>query len=156
MVGTEASGARSESDEKVRWRPGRRAARGGDEDMIPVDDVGTGVGYLERSSVRIPANGALDGEVWGDSRATRFAGRGSGGEDESGSKAGSRAGTSEAGRFTPATDGTSPLDERGRGSMAVMGEWWAWTHGGGAGTDLETRRRDLVTVDGHTRWKRGG
>lgn len=49
MVGTEASGVRSESVDWARDTPGRRvrAWRGGEEEMMPVDEVGTaGVGYL--------------------------------------------------------------------------------------------------------------
>lgn len=59
--------------------------------MIWVDEVGTGVGYIEaaRSS----------------SRATRFWGRGRDGEELNGSNAGSN----EAGRFTPATGATELL-----------------------------------------------
>ena len=40
-------------------------------------------------------------------RATRFAGRGSDGEDDTGSKAGKRVGVDSAGRLTPATGGIS-------------------------------------------------
>lgn len=44
MVGTADRGVRSEFDDvKVR----RDAIRGGEEDMIWVDDVGTGVGYVD-------------------------------------------------------------------------------------------------------------
>lgn len=55
--------------------------------MIPVLEVGTGVGYLRK---------ALD-------VACRFVGRGRPGEEERGSKAGSKDG---AGRFTPAVEGS--------------------------------------------------
>jgi hypothetical protein len=48
--GTVANGARSEKVEIVRCRPGRRVfgPRGGEEEGMRVDEVGTGVGY-ERS-----------------------------------------------------------------------------------------------------------
>lgn len=87
MVGTVDSGVRSDAvGIKVRRETGRGiATRGGDEDMIWVDEVGTGVGYIETMP-------------W-SSRATRFCGRGRVGEELNGSKAGSK----DAGRFTPAT-----------------------------------------------------
>ena len=47
MVGTAERGARSEKVDRVRWNAGRRDIRGGEEDgMIPVEDVGIGVGYF--------------------------------------------------------------------------------------------------------------
>lgn len=58
--------------------------------MIWVEEVGTGVGY--------------ETMPW-FSRATRFCGRGSVGEELNGSKAGSN----EAGRFTPATEAVELL-----------------------------------------------
>jgi hypothetical protein len=60
------------------------ATRGGEDDNMAVDDVGTGVGYVT-SSLK--------------ASRLRFGGRGSVGE-ETGSKAGSRA---AAGRLLPAT-----------------------------------------------------
>lgn len=57
---------------------------GGEEVGTKVEEVGTGVGYVE-----IPPS---------DSRARRFTGRGRVGEDVNGSNGGS----SEAGRFVPA------------------------------------------------------
>lgn len=61
------------------------ATRGGEDDRMAVDDVGTGVGYFTSSS-----------------RASRlrFGGRGSVGDEENGSKAGSRV---PADRLLPAT-----------------------------------------------------
>ena len=47
IVGTVAKGARSESAETVRVKPGRLrvgGALGGDEDSTSVEEVGTGVG----------------------------------------------------------------------------------------------------------------
>lgn len=83
-VGTADKGLRSEPAEKVRRVEDRAAATpGGEEDIIWVDEVGIGVGYFETAG----------------SRATRFEGRGREGDELKGSKAGSR----EAGRFTPAT-----------------------------------------------------
>lgn len=58
------------------------ARRGGDELIIPVVEVGIGVGYLVYPAPLPP----LFGEHW------RFAGRGKPGEDERGSKAGRRLG----------------------------------------------------------------
>ena len=65
------------------------AIRGGEDVRIAVDDVGTGVGYVTSSS-----------------RASRFrfGGRGSVGDEENGSKAGSR---DTAGRLLPASGGPS-------------------------------------------------
>lgn len=95
--GTVASGARSEKAESVRCKPGQRVpgSRGGEDEGMRVEEVGTGVGY-ERSL------NAFDGDAW----AKRLIDRGNCGDDE-GSKAGSREG---AGRFTPATG------ETGRGT----------------------------------------
>lgn len=76
-AGTADRGARSEV---VRARPGRR---GGELERMPVDEVGTGVGYLRCA---FPV-------FW------RFNGRGRAGEEERGSNAGSNDG---AGRLVPA------------------------------------------------------
>lgn len=48
IEGTAESGARSESVETVLTRPRRDVLgfRGGDDESIPVEDVGTGVGYF--------------------------------------------------------------------------------------------------------------
>ena len=47
MVGTAERGIRSEKVDTVRWSAGRRDIRGGEEDgIIPVEDVGIGVGYF--------------------------------------------------------------------------------------------------------------
>ena len=44
----------------VRSRPGRDGGRfGGDDDRMPVDDVGTGVGYCRLEEARTPPVGAL-------------------------------------------------------------------------------------------------
>lgn len=47
--GTLQSGDRSETVDWVLWIRGRRAdgSRGGDDEGIAVEDVGTGVGYLD-------------------------------------------------------------------------------------------------------------
>jgi hypothetical protein len=60
--------------------------------MIPVVEVGTGVGYFCIACSRAE----------GEDRACLFEGLGRPGEDEKGSKAGSNVG---AGRFTPIADG---------------------------------------------------
>jgi hypothetical protein len=44
-AGTVDKGVRSEFDDDVKVR--REAIRGGEDDMIWVDDVGTGVGYVD-------------------------------------------------------------------------------------------------------------
>lgn len=95
MEGTVESGVRSENVESVLESPRRRVRGncGGDEEITPVEDVGIGVGYSCFSLY-------FDGET----RATRFAGRGSDGEEENGSNAGSNDG---AGRLTPATGETT-------------------------------------------------
>ena len=67
------------------------ARRGGEDDNMAVDDVGTGVGYVT-SSLR--------------ASRLRFGGRGSVGEDDNGSKAGRR---DAAGRLLPATGDPSIL-----------------------------------------------
>ena len=48
IEGTVESGARSETVETVRARPGRHVLEigGGDDESMPVEDVGTGVGYF--------------------------------------------------------------------------------------------------------------
>lgn len=98
IVGTVERGVRSDA-----VKNGRREAftRGGDDDMIWVEDVGTGVGYIA--------------VIARSSRATRFWGRGRGGDELNGSKAGSR----EAGRLIPAA-GAFELLLGGEDSM--MGE----------------------------------
>lgn len=87
----------------MRCSPGLEDwARGGDEDKMPVLDVGIGVGYFEN------ALGA---------RACLLAALGRPGDDESGSKGGSNEG---AGRFTPATRDGEEVDAGGSiGSSAV-------------------------------------
>lgn len=55
IAGTADKGARSRAAEKDRGMAGREAATpggGGEEDMIWVDEVGTGVGYVETSGSR--------------------------------------------------------------------------------------------------------
>jgi hypothetical protein len=99
-VGTADKGARSDAAEKVRRVDARTAAiPGGEEDIIWVEEVGTGVGYVDTAG----------------SRATRFCGLGREGDELKGSKAGSR----DAGRLTPAA-GASELLE-GDKSMIVEG-----------------------------------
>ena len=51
IEGTAESGARSESVETVLTRPGRHVLGmcGGDDESMPVEDVGTGVGYFRVS-----------------------------------------------------------------------------------------------------------
>jgi len=73
-VGRSDSGARSDSDDRVRCRPGRR---GGDDGRMPVEDVGTGVGYDSCWSSM-----ALNLRLLGSP----------GGEEENGSNAGNREG----------------------------------------------------------------
>lgn len=48
MDGNAARGARSEKPDSVLARPGRRVlgSGAGGDDIMPVDDVGMGVGYL--------------------------------------------------------------------------------------------------------------
>ena len=72
---------------------------------MPVEEVGTGVGYLCFPS-RYLSGERLIPEREGDSHATRFNGRGSGGDEEYGSNAGSKEGTG-AERLTPALGETS-------------------------------------------------
>jgi hypothetical protein len=99
-VGTADKGARSDAAEKVRRVDARAAAiPGGEEDIIWVEEVGTGVGYVDTAG----------------SRATRFWGLGREGDELKGSKAGSR----DAGRLTPAA-GASELLE-GDKSMICRG-----------------------------------
>jgi hypothetical protein len=93
IVGTVESGARSEREDCVRCNPGLgRVIRGGDEDRIPVVDVGIGVGYFWYAASR------CDGEK----TACLLEGRGKAGEEDRGSKAGNNEG---AGRLTPAVAG---------------------------------------------------
>ncbi len=63
---------------------GLACARGGDEDIIPVVEVGIGVGYFVYAAADLVGEHIL------------FDGRGKPGEEDNGSKAGSRDG---AGRF---------------------------------------------------------
>lgn len=91
MVGTAERGALS-IDDWVRCRPARACAAGGEEERIPVVDVGIGVGYLYADSYSAV-------EV----RTLLLFRPGKVGEEEgSGSKAGSKVGT---GRFVPAIAG---------------------------------------------------
>ena len=93
MVGTVESGARSEREDWVRCKPSLGCATcGGDEERIPVVDVGIGVGYFRYAVFRCE----------GENTACLLEGRGKAGEEDSGSKAGSREG---AGRLTPAVAG---------------------------------------------------
>lgn len=73
---------------------------------MPVEDVGSGVGYF-CSTFLCPD---------GDSRLIRFDGLGSVGEDGKGSNAGSKEG---AGRFTPAT--AEPGDFGPLGEESLLG-----------------------------------
>jgi hypothetical protein len=93
IEGTVESGARSETEDKVRCKRGLLSwYGGGEEERIPVVDVGIGVGYFRYAA-----------SCWGGGEtACLFEGRGKPGEEEYGSKAGSRDG---AGRFTPAVAG---------------------------------------------------
>jgi len=102
------SGVRSEKVESVLERPRRRVQGncGGDEEITPVEDVGIGVGYLCFSLY-----------FEGETRATRFAGRGRDGEEENGSNAGSNDG---AGRFTPATAGTGSVGFLPEGEDSIV------------------------------------
>lgn len=93
-------------------------ARGGELERIPVLDVGTGVGYLRWAR---PEQAFV---FW------RLTGRGSPGEDESGSKGGSRVG---AGRLDPARDcriagsvgsAEACLPRRGDDDIESMVLWW--------------------------------
>ena len=72
---------------------------------MPVDEVGTGVGYLCFSVPYLGEDRLGLGRV-GELHATLFNGRGRGGDDEYGSNAGSREGVG-AGRLTPAVEDTS-------------------------------------------------
>jgi hypothetical protein len=87
IEGTAERGARSETEDCVRWRPGLVWIRGGEEDRIPVVEVGIGVGYLAYTASR------SDGE-----ERAFLVGRGSPGEELNGSNAGKR-------RFTPVFEG---------------------------------------------------
>ena len=91
--------------------------RGGELDIMPVLDVGTGVGYLRRAWSCLLA--LWGGSSWGAPLAVfwRFKGRGRPGEDDRGSKAGRRDG---AGRLMPvADDGVEVLGSGSRGSLAA-------------------------------------
>lgn len=90
-VGTAESGARSTED-RVRWSPGLACTPGGEDERIPVVEVGIGVGYFCRvGSIR-------DGDV----RTLLYVRPGRLGEEDEGSKAGSKVG---GGRFVPAIFG---------------------------------------------------
>ena len=78
------------------------AIRGGEDVRMAVDDVGTGVGYVT-SSLR--------------ASRFRFRGRGSVGDEENGSKAGSR---DAAGRLLPASGGPSVAWCIEVGSIALL------------------------------------
>jgi len=92
IEGTADRGARSETEDCVLCRPGLALIRRGEEDKIPVVEVGTGVGYFWKAASRSE----------GEDRACLFSGRGNPGEEDSGSNAGRSVG---AGRFTPAVEG---------------------------------------------------
>lgn len=85
--GTAESGARSLADDDCeRERPPPKAWRGlgGEDERMPVLEVGTGVGYFRYASLAV---------------AWRLAGRGRPGDEESGSKGGRSVG---GGRLVPA------------------------------------------------------
>ena len=121
IEGTEASGARSDKVEAVRCRPGRRVLhkRGGEDENMPVDEVGTGVGYFDFALPYFRGEYLGTAFSSGDARATRFAGRGSEGED-SGSKAGRREGKADsADLLMPATGGRAVNALREGDSIAL-------------------------------------
>ena len=105
------SGARSEVVENVRRIAGRRDCGnlGGEEDIIPVEEVGTGVGYLCFSLRNFNGEYFFGEQRVGELLRTRFAGLGSGGDDEYGSNAGRRVGIG-ADRLTPTIDCIAPPD----------------------------------------------
>lgn len=107
-MGTADSGARSVKTDAVRSIPGPAPwTRGGDDDKMPVLEVGTGVGYLAN------ADGPRPG-----SRACLLEGLGSPGEDDRGSNGGSR---EDADRFTPALLGKDEVDAGGSEGSSAMG-----------------------------------
>lgn len=112
----------------ARWlevrTKGGRATRGGEEDRIPVEDVGTGVGYLRRASVPV---------FW------RLTGRGRAGEEDNGSKAGSR---DDAGLLVPARGEDGRGISLGSGSVGSVVENALWWLGESA------MMAAVVTVDG--------
>lgn len=120
MVGTVLSGARSDVVENVLFIGRRDCVRwGGGDERIPVEDVGTGVGYLCLALRNVVGDDLVGESSLGDSRATRLTARGSGGEEEYGSKAGSNDGTG-AGRLTPTMEGTGTALLRGEGSIVPV------------------------------------
>lgn len=87
--GTADRGARSDTMLGARWGGGWAWTRGGDEDRMPVLEVGTGVGYFRKSLLLTPDAllGAESGLLW------RLGGTlgspGSPGDDDSSSRGGS-------------------------------------------------------------------
>lgn len=103
-VGRAPSGTRPVGVESTRLGRGRieEGKLGGDDETIPVEEVGNGEGYLRLSLNNLLGEYFVTGLRVGESRATRLAGRGSDGEEREGSKAGSNVGPG-AERFVPAT-----------------------------------------------------
>ena len=60
-VGTDTSGGRTDCVEVVLCIIGLLLICGGDDDMIPVEDVGTGVGYFDCSLILLGPD-CFDGE----------------------------------------------------------------------------------------------
>lgn len=126
IEGTDARGARSERLDAVLNSPARRVlnGRGGEEEKMPVEEVGTGVGYFDFPLPYLIGEYLGEQLCPGEARATRLAGRGSDGdEDGTGSKAGSKVGADSAGRLTPATEGRSANALREGDSIASRACW---------------------------------
>ena len=120
IEGTDARGVRSESVDVVRCSPSRRVlrARGGDEERMPVEDVGTGVGYWNLPLPYLVGGENLDKRFSSGDARTRLAGRGNTGEEDTGSNAGKRIGVDSTGRFTPAAGGRGVNALRGDTSIS--------------------------------------
>jgi hypothetical protein len=125
-LGTADSGARSDT---LRCRTGRRC--GGELERIPVLDVGTGVGYLRRAwwlllempllppPTLIPFLPVMPSPCAWLSKPVfwRLSGRGSPGDEESGSNGGRRDG---AGRLEPAMEEDGERHGFGSGSCGSV------------------------------------
>jgi hypothetical protein len=101
--GTADKGALSES---MDWVSGTRDTeswtRGGEEVKIAVEEVGTGVGYVDISPPQ-------------DSRASRLTGLGSGGDED-----GSKGGRSIADRLVPTTERDMAFGRGGEESIGTL------------------------------------
>ena len=88
--------------------------------MMPVDEVGTGVGYLQRALLCFEGDCFVREILSVLEARSLFVGRGSCGDEDVGSNAGSREGFESAGLFFPIIGGNSAMGGREVGMGAIV------------------------------------